>query len=113
MYPASARAGDPGPRGRPGGILAELGELELEDRIVVPAEEAEEQPVGQLEWATAPGIAELEESAILGDRADLLDPLLRRRRQGEQIATPDARVLLLLDHRLGELRVDHQIGRAS
>jgi hypothetical protein len=49
------------------------------------------------------GSPQLEEAAILWNRADLLDPVLGRRRQGEQVPTPEAVVLLPLDDGLSSL----------
>jgi len=79
--------------------LDQLLELEEKGGVLIPRQQSKKQSVSQLEWATSPWPLQLDESAILGDGANVLDALGRRRPQAQQVATPDACILLPLSYR--------------
>ena len=87
--------------------LHHLLELEEQGGVLVPAEQPEQHPVAQLERPARARPAQLEQAAILGNGADVLDALRGRRGQAEQVSAPDAGVLLLLDDRQRGLGFGH------
>jgi len=99
----------PSPLHRRGRILGELGELELEERIVIPGEQPEEDAIRQLVRPRRPRDPKLEQPPVLRNRSDVLDPILGRWGQKQQVAAPDPVVLLLLDHRLDLFRLEHRL----
>jgi hypothetical protein len=75
---------------------SELLELEEELGILVSGDEAEQEPAPQLERAGFLGPAQLDEAAVLVQGPDVLDTGRLVRRYAEEVAPPDARILLLL-----------------
>ena len=89
--------------------LDQLLELEEQRGVLVPGEQPEEHPVGQLEGAAWRGATELEQAPVVGDGADVLDPLGWGGSEAQEVAAPGAGILLLLHHRHRGLRLAHRL----
>ena len=72
----------PGPDAGLGVAFHQFLELEEEGGVLVPGEEPEEHPVGQLEGAARAWPLQLQQAPVVGDGADVLDPLGRARARG-------------------------------
>ena len=102
----------PSPGVRLGVGLHHLLKLEEERGVFVPGKQPEEHAVGELEGPAASRPLELEQPAVLGDGADVLDPERRRGGEAEEVTAPDPGVLLLLHDRERRLGFgDRGVGR--
>jgi hypothetical protein len=99
----------PDPRLHAGLGRAKLLELEQQLRIAVARKQSVQQPAGELERAAFLVPTQLDQPAVLMNRADILDAGCLVGRDTEQIAAPDARVLLLLGDLAGR-RVGLELG---
>ena len=87
--------------------LHQLLELEQEGGILVPREQPEEHPVGQLERASGAGPLELEQPPVLGMVPTSLMPWAPTG-QDREVPAPGAGILLPLDHRQRGLGLGHR-----
>jgi hypothetical protein len=72
-------------------------------RVIIPRQQAEQEPIGKSERPSVRRPAELQKAAVLIDRAGFLPTHRARRFRGEEVATPQAGFLLLANNRKGFL----------
>jgi len=77
--------------------------------ILVARQQPEERAVGELVAACGQRVAQLHQPPVLRHGPDFLDAVLHRWRQPQQVATPDAVVLLLLEDGGDDLRLHQRL----